>query len=233
MTNTYVLIDFENVQVKSLALLKGEGFHVRVFLGPNNNDLPRGLVLPIKEMKERGDYIELDTPGKNAFDFYITYYLGLFVAKDPQANFVIISKDKGFDSLIKHLKTKHVICSRYAAIEQIPGLKPKAPAPAAKAKAPSPPTKPNVPVAPAKTEVPVAKLQNSSLDELINVAVTDLIKREGSRPRTTSKLLSTIRAACGKQHSQSVIDSVCAAIVKQGLVRVDGSKVSAYNLPDA
>ena len=32
MKKNYVLIDYENVQVQSLALLKGEQFSVRVFL---------------------------------------------------------------------------------------------------------------------------------------------------------------------------------------------------------
>ncbi len=40
MKTNYVLIDYENVQVQSLALLKGGEFQVRVFLGPNNTKLP-------------------------------------------------------------------------------------------------------------------------------------------------------------------------------------------------
>jgi hypothetical protein len=59
----YVLIDYENVQVKSLALLKGEQFRVRVFLGPNNKKLPVELVLAMQELGDRAEYIVLETPG--------------------------------------------------------------------------------------------------------------------------------------------------------------------------
>ena len=44
MSTNYVLIDYENVQVKSLGLLKGEHIRVPVFLGPKNLKLHRELV---------------------------------------------------------------------------------------------------------------------------------------------------------------------------------------------
>ncbi|NJN99583.1 MAG: hypothetical protein HC875_38515, partial [Anaerolineales bacterium] len=53
MQTNYVLIDYENVQVKSLALLKGEQFRVRVFLDPKNTKLPVELVLAMQELGER------------------------------------------------------------------------------------------------------------------------------------------------------------------------------------
>ena len=50
MKTNYVLIDYENVQVKSLSLLKGEQFQVRVFLGPKNTKLPVEFVLAMQEL---------------------------------------------------------------------------------------------------------------------------------------------------------------------------------------
>ena len=106
MTTSYVLIDFENVQVKSLALRKGEHFQVKVFLGPKNARLPVDLVLAMHDLGKRADYIMLGVSGANALDFHITYYLGKLTAEHPQGEFYIVSKDTGFDSLIKHLLGK-------------------------------------------------------------------------------------------------------------------------------
>jgi hypothetical protein len=104
LKTNYVLIDYENVQVKSLALLKDGQFRVRVFLGPNNTKLPVELVLAMQELGDRAEYIVLETPGANALDFHIAYYLGVLASSDPLGFFHIISKDTGFDPLIKHLE---------------------------------------------------------------------------------------------------------------------------------
>jgi len=122
MPTNYVLIDFENVQVKSLALLQGEHFRVKVFLGPKNNKLPVELVLAMQQLGDRADYIVLEVSSANALDFHITYYLGKLVAVDPTGVFHIISKDKGFDLLIKHLNTRNISCTRSASIEQMVGM---------------------------------------------------------------------------------------------------------------
>ena len=71
MKTNYVLVDYENIQVKSLTLLKDECFRVRVFLGPNNTKLPIELVLAMQDLGERAEYIVLETSGRNALDFHI------------------------------------------------------------------------------------------------------------------------------------------------------------------
>ncbi|NJM12255.1 MAG: hypothetical protein HC889_10560 [Synechococcaceae cyanobacterium SM1_2_3] len=106
MKTNYVLVDYENVQVQSLSLLKGDHFHVRVFLGPNNTKLPVDLVLAMQELGERAEYVVLETSGRNALDFHIAYYLGALASAEPSGFFHIISGDTGFDPLIQHLKKK-------------------------------------------------------------------------------------------------------------------------------
>ena len=104
MKTNYVLIDYENVQVKSLGLLKGEQFQVRVFLGPKNTKLPIELVLAMQELSGHAEYTVLDMMGPNALDFQISYYLGVLTTIDPEGFFHVISKDTGFDPLLQHLK---------------------------------------------------------------------------------------------------------------------------------
>ncbi|MCA1602491.1 MAG: hypothetical protein LC776_12880 [Acidobacteria bacterium] len=61
--------------------------------------------------------------GTNALDFHIAYYVGRLAAGYPDAYFHIISKDTGFDPLIKHLKDHKIFCQRSAAVTDIPIIK--------------------------------------------------------------------------------------------------------------
>lgn len=120
MKVNYVLVDYENVQVKSLELLKEEYFHIWVFIGPNNTKLPVELVLAMQKLGDRAEYVVLETSGRNALDFHIAYYLGTLASKDASGFFHIISKDTGFDLLIQHLKSKKTFAARSASIEEMP-----------------------------------------------------------------------------------------------------------------
>lgn len=121
MPTDFILIDFENVHVKSLALLKDRKAQVKVFLGPKNTRLPVELVLAMQALGEWGDYIVLEVSGPNALDFHIAYYLGKLVAENPGGHFHIISRDTGFDSLIRHLQRKGARCTRSPSIEVMLG----------------------------------------------------------------------------------------------------------------
>lgn len=217
MKINYVLIDYENVQVKSLALLKDEQFRVRVFLGPNNTRLPVELVLAMQELGERAEYIVLETSGRNALDFHIAYYLGVLASIESSGFFHIISKDTGFDPLIQHLKSQKVFAARSASIEEMPCF--AAPPPATQ--------QPNIQIIQQKSNTTQSK---PTMDELVEIAVDDLSKRKASKPRTPKTLLSTIHARCGKDIPSSDIDVVYKTLIKQGYVKVEGAKVT-YALP--
>jgi PIN domain len=60
-------------------------------------------------------------------DFHIAYYVGLLSAQDSSAFFHIVSRDTGFDPLIKHLKSRGVFAQRSASIASIPCFKPSLP----------------------------------------------------------------------------------------------------------
>jgi hypothetical protein len=52
--------------------------------------------------------------------FHIAYYIGTLSVQDPTAGFHIISKDSGFDALIRHLAGKGIVVCRSAGIAGIP-----------------------------------------------------------------------------------------------------------------
>jgi hypothetical protein len=123
MRTNYVLIDYENVQPKNLALLEAEHFRVKVFLGSSLAKVPVELVTAMQALGARAEYIRIAGNGPNALDFHIAYYIGRLAALDSEPFFHIISRDTGFDPLIAHLKEKGVNCIRSTALDAIPILR--------------------------------------------------------------------------------------------------------------
>jgi hypothetical protein len=123
-----ILIDFENVQPSNLAQLRGRDFKIKVFLGAHQTKLPTATVLGIHPLgPAASEYIRIEGNGPNALDFHIAYYIGRLSAEFPGAHFHIVSKDSGFDPLIKHLKTQNIVCQRSSSLDGIPGLTVAAP----------------------------------------------------------------------------------------------------------
>lgn len=127
MTTNFVLIDYENVQPTELALLRGGSFKVKLFLGASQAKIPVALAAALHALGTNAEYVLLESAGSNALDFHIAYYIGVLSAQDPVARFHIISKDTGFDPLIKHLKLRGVIAQRLPSITSIPSVKPVLP----------------------------------------------------------------------------------------------------------
>lgn len=119
----YVLVDFENVQPKNLELLKDHPFRVLVFIGANQQRFPRHFVVAMQTLADKADYIEIEGSGPNALDFHIAYYIGEIAAKEPGAQFHVVSKDRGFDPLIRHLKSKKIRVRREKDLAEIPELR--------------------------------------------------------------------------------------------------------------
>ena len=123
MRRNVVLIDFESVQPAQLAALDHEHFKVIVFVGANQARIPFEIVDALQRMGGRAEYIKIAGSGPNALDFHIAFYIGQLAAADPSAYFHIISKDKGFDPLIQHLKAKKILASRSTCVSDMPLIK--------------------------------------------------------------------------------------------------------------
>lgn len=123
MKTNYVLIDFENVQPKNLAILKGHDFRIIVFVGANQTKVSFELAEALQAFGDNAEYIKISGNGPNALDFHIAFYIGQLSEKDPNSYFHIISKDTGFDPLIKHLKLQNIFAQREKDLAEIPILK--------------------------------------------------------------------------------------------------------------
>jgi hypothetical protein len=120
MKTNYVLVDYENVQPKDLGLLRDGPFRVKLFLGPNQSKIPVSLAAALQPFGGNADYVHLEATGANALDFHIAYYIGVLSSMEPSAFFHVISKDTGFDPLIRHLKGRGVFAHRSDCIAQMP-----------------------------------------------------------------------------------------------------------------
>ena len=120
MPTNYVLIDFENVQPKNLEVLARHPFKVLVFVGANQTKVPYDLAEAMQQLGENARYIKIGGNGNNALDFHIAFYVGQLSIQEPDAYFHIISKDTGFDPLIRHLRTRKIRIHREKDLAEIP-----------------------------------------------------------------------------------------------------------------
>ncbi|MCY4390392.1 MAG: PIN domain-containing protein [Desulfurellaceae bacterium] len=207
----YVLIDLENIQPEHLSVLAGQNFKVLVFVGQNQSKLSFDLVSAVQHLGKNAEYIKIQGNGPNALDFHIAFYIGQFSVENSDSHFYIISKDKGFDPLIKHLESKKIPVHRHKDISGIPLPKP--------AKAKKEPAHVSKPVSPSITKERVQKI------------VEFLIARGNAKPRKLKTLSNSINALFSKSLSENELDALVAELVKRGVVIVSSNKTNvSYKL---
>ena len=119
MTTHFVLVDFENVQPKNVTLLSTGPYKIKVFVGANQVKIPFEMARALQAFGPDVEYLQIDGHGRNALDFHIAYYVGRLAAEIPDASFHIVSKDTGFDPLIKHLKAQGISCQRAKSLADV------------------------------------------------------------------------------------------------------------------
>jgi hypothetical protein len=56
--------------------------------------------------------------GKNALDFQLVSYLGMLIFENPDAEFIIVSDDHGFDAVVSMWSKKQIFIRRYSVSEK-------------------------------------------------------------------------------------------------------------------
>jgi len=102
MGDSVLLVDYENVGKINLAAIP-PGVRVPFFFGAAQKSVPTEFLKAALKLGERFLPINIEGQGKNALDFHIAFYLGEYLALSPGTRCVILSKDKGFDPLVRHL----------------------------------------------------------------------------------------------------------------------------------
>ena len=119
MKTEFVLVDFENVQPKDLALLNSGSYKIQVFLGAHQSKIPVAMARALQAFGPNVEYVQVNGIGNNAVDFHIAYYIGRIAATAPDAHVHVISKDTGFDPLLKHLEEQGIVCRRSISVADI------------------------------------------------------------------------------------------------------------------
>ena len=104
MATKVVLVDFENIQNLD-GVEKILNYEVKVFVGTNQNKVSLDLVQQTQKLGNSLEWIRVNGQGKNALDFHIVYYIGKFIESKKFDQFVIVSKDTGYDPLIEHVNS--------------------------------------------------------------------------------------------------------------------------------
>jgi len=232
MTLPCVLIDFENVQPKALTRLVPGTTRIKVFLGQHQSKIMLELVKALQPFGSDAEYIQIQGSGPDAVDFHIAFYIGQLAAAEPKTTFTIVSKDRGFDPLIRHLALRGIECRR---TPELPALgvaatvlpKQAAPAAAPKVKASKQPVpvKPSPPVATTKV---TAKKAAAPTARARAKAVAERLKK-ASKPATLAGLRSSIKSWFNPAPDDKTIDAVLQSLQDSKKLSIVGEKVS-YSL---
>jgi hypothetical protein len=118
MTQKLLLVDFENVQQVDLARLD-DSFQIIIFVGAAQKSIPIELVTNAQKLGSRIEWQRVDANGSNALDFFIACQLGRVLERSPQLQCIVLSKDKGFDPLLRHLNKTGLKCKRLNSLLEL------------------------------------------------------------------------------------------------------------------
>ena len=94
-----------------------------MFVGETQSKISFELAVAIQGLGVNSEYIKINGNGPNALDFHIAFYIGELSQLHDNSYFHVISKDRGFDPLIKHLKSRKIRAQRHKNVADIPLLK--------------------------------------------------------------------------------------------------------------
>lgn len=214
----HIFVDYENVHDVDHTIVGSKTVHLTLLLGPRNTKLDATVVEKLMQHAATVEMIRLTTSGRNALDFTLAYYLGRAVLADPRGCFHIVSKDKGYDALIEHLRSRHIFARRHEDFTTFTFSA------AAKTSAPTSPA-----VTPAAKTPAKPKAQSSNLGALEARVLEFLRKPTTNRPRTKNKLTSHLISHLGKKVAAAEVVRLIETLSQRGqLVIGDKGKVTYH-----
>jgi hypothetical protein len=118
LTQELLLVDFENVHKVDLSRLE-DSTNVIIFVGASQKAIPIELVTSAQKLGARVEWQKSEGNGKDALDFHIACHLGRVLEKSPQVHCIVLSKDKGFDPLLRHLNKTGLRCKRINSLLEL------------------------------------------------------------------------------------------------------------------
>jgi hypothetical protein len=100
------LVDMENVHKLTNINKLTANDKLILFYSDNTPPMPMDTIKAIVDTNVSFELKRVHLGVKSALDFQLSSYLGYLIATYPEAKFIIISKDKGFDVVKKFWQTK-------------------------------------------------------------------------------------------------------------------------------
>ena len=103
MIDTVIFVDYENIQDLRIDDLDKDTKLV-IVTGMDQNKIPFELVQQTQKFGDTIEWVKVSGKGKNALDFFISYFLGKYIEQGAYSDYIILSKDRGYDPLIQYLR---------------------------------------------------------------------------------------------------------------------------------
>jgi len=115
-----IFVDYENVHRIRLENIKTEDTLILLFVGRDQNKIPFELVQSAQDFGDYLRWVKIEGAGKNNLDFHIAYEMGVYNQTiDGRVQFIILSKDTGYDSLIRYVNRNGRVCRRINSITEL------------------------------------------------------------------------------------------------------------------
>lgn len=110
-----ILVDFENIQKLDLENIDTTNTDILIFVGRSQSKIPFQLVEKAQTLGEHLKWLKIAGDGKNNLDFHLAFELGRLVEQyRSEVELIVLSKDSGYDSLIKYINDFKGHASRIA-----------------------------------------------------------------------------------------------------------------------
>lgn len=232
---THVLLDYENVQPtdEQVRALVPQASKLWVFHGPHQRQVAERFASFGHDLA----IVPISKAGKNALDFHLSFYMGYIAARHPQARFVVLANDKGYEPMLEHARQLHFDVQAIG----LPRVRKAAAKPPARQAAPKPVTKKSAaktaprtaskaaPVAAPKpaAKAPAKKAPPSPKAPTVKQLAQGLRTLGAKRPTRLARLRGVLKSLLGLAASPEAIDTALARLQAARIVAVDaGGQVS-------
>ncbi len=119
-TDQIVLIDYENLPNINLKEVEDGRTEIHIFVGKNQHKISIDVVMQMQRMGSKAHWVRISRAGKNNLDFHLCFVMGQLHERKPIENpFFVLSKDKGFDSVVAFANEWGRKCYRIEEISQM------------------------------------------------------------------------------------------------------------------
>lgn len=235
---THVLLDYENVQPtdEQVRALVPRASKLWVFHGPHQRQVAERFASFGHDLA----IVPISKAGKNALDFHLSFYMGYIAARHPQARFVVLANDKGYEPMLEHARqlnfdVQAIGLPRVRKAAAKPPARQAAPKPVAKKSAAKTASKTASKAAPVAAPKPAAKAPAKKAAAAPKVPKAPSVKQlaqglrslGAKRPTRLARLRGVLKSLLGLAASPEAIDTALARLQAARVVAVDaGGQVS-------